>query len=229
MKNRMNTQTIFFTVALLFGAIVTSTDARSISRDSQLAGLTSQTSSLDGVPALRVGLYDSNDATVTSGELNSQDYWWTKFDAMMLEIALKQHQPEGRIGIDLAVALRRIDDLLKKYPKHEEILKWKAHFEEVQSKINPDANRGANFGPECPWDESNFAQLWVNFHWAKMAAGQKDWSTALSCLQNVEQNYGIMLAPDRMKDYPEDLRKWVTDSKPEADKLYATVKAKTGG
>jgi hypothetical protein len=38
-----------------------------------------------------------------------------------------------------------------------------------------------------------------------------------------------MLAPERMKNYPEDLRKWVTDSKPETEKLIAAVKEKTGG
>ena len=31
---------------------------------------------------------------------------------------------------------------------------------------------------------------------------------------------------DRMKDYPEDLRKWVVDSKAEAEALYAQVKSK---
>lgn len=188
---------------------------------------TAATTAPDGLQV--VGLYDSNSGDITSGELNSQDYWWTKFDAMMLDLALKQHQPEGRISVDLASTINRVNDLLKKYPKHEEILKWKTHFEEVQGKIDPNAPRGASFTTECPWDEANFAQLWVNFHWAQAAAKEKDWSTARSCLQNVEQNYEFMLRPDRMKDYPEDLRKWVTDSKPEADKLYATAKSKTGG
>jgi hypothetical protein len=32
-----------------------------------------------------------------------------------------------------------------------------------------------------------------------------------------------------MKNYPENLRKWVVESKPEADKLIAAVKEKTGG
>jgi len=184
---------------------------------------------LSVAPLARAGLYDAKSEDVTSGELNSQDYWWTKFDAMMLEFALKQRQPEGRIGINLAIALRRIDDLLKKFPKHAEIAQWKAHFEEVQAKIDPDAQRSLYFSTECPWDESNFAQLWVNFHWAKTAAGEKDWHTSLSCLQNVRQNYAIMLAPDRMKGYPAELRQWVIDSKPEADKLYATAREKLGG
>jgi hypothetical protein len=40
------------------------------------------------------------------------------------------------------------------------------------------------------------------------------------------QNYQIMMAPDRMKNYPEDLRKYVVDNKPEADKLYAAARAR---
>jgi hypothetical protein len=176
-----------------------------------------------------VGLYDGNDAEVKTNDLNSQDYWWTKFDAMMLDIALKQHQPEGRIGVNIAIALRRIEDLQKKYPKHEGIQKWKTHFEEVQAKINPDASRREAFTTECPWDESNFAQLWVNVHWMQFLVEQKNWKDAEVLVSNIKQNYAIMLAPDRMKNYPENLRKWVTESKPEADKLIAAVKEKTGG
>ena len=175
----------------------------------------------------RAGLYDDEAKNATTGELNDQDYWWTKFDMMMLDLAIKQHQSEGRIAVDLASTSRRLDDLSKKYPKHEEIQKWKARVAEVQAKINPDADRGKAFGPECPWDESNFAQLWVNLHWAEVAFDAKDYDTAASCMQNVRQNYEIMLRPDRMKNYPDDLRKWVLDSKAEADKLDQAIKEKT--
>jgi hypothetical protein len=48
-------------------------------------------------------------------------------------------------------------------------------------------------------------------------------------MQNVMQNYQFMLKPDRMKDYPEELRKWVIETKPAAEKLAAEAKAKTGG
>jgi hypothetical protein len=172
------------------------------------------------------GLYGDEGKNATSGDLNNQDYWWAKFDAMMLELAIKQHQPEGRIAVDVAISIRRLDDLTKKYPKHQEIAKWKARAMEVESKINPNADRRAQFTQECPWDEANFAQLWVNLHWAKVAYDAKDYATALSDMQNVMQNYQIMLAPDRMKNYPEDLRKYVIDSKPDADKLYKAIKEK---
>ena len=181
---------------------------------------------IDGL--CHAGLYSDDEKNATKGELNDQDYWWTKFDMMMLDLAIKQHQPEGRIGLELASTNRRLDDLAKKYPKHEEIQNWKKQVDEVQSKIDSNADRGKPFGPECPWEESNFAQLWVNLHWAHVAFEAKDYTIALSCLQNVMQNYEIMLKPDRMKDYPEDLRKWVVDSKPDADKLYKAVKEKTG-
>jgi hypothetical protein len=53
--------------------------------------------------------------------LNNQDYWWSKYDAMMIEIAIKQHQPEGRIAVNVAVFPGRLNDFSKKYPKHQEI------------------------------------------------------------------------------------------------------------
>src|SRR4051794_21231136 len=84
---------------------------------------------------VRAGLYgDDGKKDVTTGDIDSQDYWWTKWDMMMLDFALKQHQPEGKIGLELASTLKRLDDLAKQYPKHEEIQKWKKHAEEVNEK-----------------------------------------------------------------------------------------------
>src|SRR5258707_15666697 len=77
------------------------------------------------------GLYADDTKDKTTGDLDDQDYWWTKWDAKMLEEAVKTRQPEGRISVNLGSAIRRVNDLAKKYPKHEEIKKWKARFEEV--------------------------------------------------------------------------------------------------
>jgi len=173
------------------------------------------------------GLYDDDTKNATSGDLPDQDYWWAKFDHIMLDLAVSQHQPEGRIGLNLATSIRRLDELIKKYPKDEDLQKWKAHAEESQKKIDPAASRSTPLNAGCPWEEANYAQLWVNFNYAKMLIDAKDYGKAFTMLTNVMQNYQIMLAPDRMKDYPEDLRKWVIDSKPEADKMFALAKEKT--
>ncbi len=175
------------------------------------------------------GLYDDDAKNVKIGDLNSQDYWWSKFNMMMLDLALKQHQPEGKIGLNLVGTINTLNDLAKQYPNHEGIKQWLAHAQEIQNKIDQNAPRNVDWNPDpaCPWDESNFAQLWVNLNWAKYCVEQKDWNTARSCLSNVEQNYEFMLKSDRMKYYPEDLRKWVVEHKVEADKLYAEAKART--
>jgi hypothetical protein len=102
----------------------------------------------------------------------------------------------------------------------------KQHAEEVHAKIDPNADRKIPFAPEVPWEESNFAQLWVNLHHAKTAHEQKDDATAAGLLSNIRQNQDIMLRPDRMKEYPPELKKWVEDSKAEYEQLAKDVKGK---
>lgn len=170
------------------------------------------------------GLYDDDTKDQKTGDLADQDYWFAKFDANMLELALKQRQPEGRIGLNLVSSIKKLDELVKKYPKHEEIKKWRDRALEIQKKINPDANRNEYLNPNCPWEEANYAQLWVNFNLSKMLYEAKNYEKAKLYMDNVMRNYDIMLKPDRMKEYPEDLSKWVTDHKEEADKMYADIK-----
>ena len=184
------------------------------------------------LPAFRIaaadkgGLYGDEGKDAKSGDLNDQDYWWTKFDMMMLDLAIKQHQPEGRIGFDLVSTQKRLDELTKKYPNHEQLKEWKNKADSIQKKINPNASRSEYFKPGCPWEESNFAQLWVNYHWAKMEAAENKRDQAIGLLQNVLSNCQIMTRADRMKDYPEDLRKWVEDTCPQAEKMMEDLKAK---
>lgn len=172
------------------------------------------------------GLYDTG-TNKTTGDLVDQDYWWARFDHEMLDLCLSQHQPEGRIDVQVGPAIRRLDDLIKKYPKHEDLPKWRARAVDVDKKVNPNANRGTAFNAGCPWEEANYGQLWVNWHYARMLLDDKNYELAFTMLTNVMQNYDIMLKPDRMKDYPDDLRAWVVNSKPEADKMFALAKAKT--
>ena len=167
-----------------------------------------------------------NKGDVTKGDLNDQDYWWSVFDDMMLKLALKQHQPEGRIAVDLASTSRRLDELVKKYPKHEGIRAMQERVNAEMKKLDPNAPRGASFSGECPWDEANFAQLWVNMHWAKVAWDEKDYQNVQRLMQNVNQNMDIMLAPDRMKSYPPELSAYVHDAKPEAERLTKLVNDK---
>jgi hypothetical protein len=172
-------------------------------------------------------LYDDDKKDLTKGDLNDQDYWWTKFHMMMLDKAIEQKQPEGRIGFNLVSTRERLDKLVEKYPKHEELAKWKKHADEVNKKIDPNADRSVGgWKPGCPWEESNFAQAWVNYHWGKMLIDNKQISDAKSIWSNVKQNFDILTAKDRLKDYPDDLKKWVEDNKDDVDKTSEELKKK---
>jgi len=178
------------------------------------------------VPAsARAGLYD-DDKKVNSGELNDRDYWQARWDMMMLDYAIKQKQPEGKIGLNLVSTIKNLEDLAKKYPNHEEIKKMKAKAEEIDKKIDQNASRSESWKPGCPWDEANFAQLWINWHAAQSAAKANEPDKAYGYMTNVMQNYNLLSKPDRLKDYPEDLKKWFDDTKPEAEKFMKEIKAK---
>lgn len=175
------------------------------------------------------GLYSDDGRDVTKGDINEQDYWWTKFDMMMLDLALRQKQPEGAIGLQLVSTQQRLRELTRKYPKHEELAEWRKKVESVVEKIDPNAPRSASFNPGCPWAESNFAQAWVNYGWAQMQAAANHRDDAIGLLQNVAQNLRLLTEKEgRLKDYPEDLRKWCTDTKPQAEKMLADLKEKRG-
>jgi hypothetical protein len=175
----------------------------------------------------RAGLYDDDAKQSKTGDLNDRDYWQAKWDMMMLDLAIKQRQPEGKIGLNLVSTIKNLEDLAKKYPNHEEIKKMKEHAEEVEKKIDPNAGRSESWKPGCPWDEANFSQLWINWHAAKAAAKANDPEKAYMYMTNVMQNFDLLNKPDRLKDYPEDLRKWHDDTKPEAAKFMKELKEKT--
>src|SRR3954469_14698650 len=85
---------------------------------------------------------------VTGGDLDDQDYWWARFDDLMLDVALKARQPEGRIGYQLVGSLKRLDELLVRFPNHDGIKKMKDHAQGIVAKIDPKAERNAALAPE---------------------------------------------------------------------------------
>jgi hypothetical protein len=174
------------------------------------------------------GLYADEGKDATKGDLDDQDYWWARWDAKMLEDAIKTHQPEGPISVNVAVGLRRLNDLAKKYPKHEEIKKMQARFQQIQDKLDPNANRRDSWKPGFPWDMSNYAQAWVNWHWGKMAYDANDAERAFGLYGNVVQNFRLITEKaDLFKDMPEECHKFVEENKPKAEKIYAELKEKT--
>jgi len=175
-----------------------------------------------------MGLYADEGKDKTSGDLKDQDYWWAKWDAKMLEEAIKTRQPEGAISINVAVGLRRLNALAKKYPQHQDIKKWHNRFEEVNNKLDPSADRNASWKPGFPWDMSNFSQAWVNLQYGKMLMDDNDAEQAFGMYSNVLGNFKLITEhPELYKELPDEYKKFIEENRPKAHKTYAELKDKT--
>jgi len=181
-----------------------------------------------GAGVARAGLYD-DEKKITSGDVMDLDYWHAKFYHMMLEAALKSHQPEYLVGLLARTqANQTMPGLIKKYPKHEELKKWLAQYEDVDKQVDKNADRLAPWKPDFMyWDNEAYRQLWVNVHLGKMCADAKDWPQAASRYAWAADNGGKILDhEDWMKNWPEDIVKSVKDMKEEAEKQAKEMKKK---
>src|SRR5438270_6895964 len=87
-------------------------------------------------------LYSSDSTSVKGGDLLDRDYWRAKFDSIRLDEAIRERQPEGALLLAVISQTNLLDELVKKYPNHQDLKTWKAHAEEIKGKIDPNANRG---------------------------------------------------------------------------------------
>jgi hypothetical protein len=181
-------------------------------------------------PAPAAGLYDDDATKVTGGDLKERDYWRAKWNSIRLEEAIKERQPEGAIMMELIGDVSLLDDLLKKYPNHEDLKKWRARAGEIQKKINPDANRGESFKAGSLWNEHNYREAYVGLNCGKVAMAEQDWKEARSCLNDAERDFKIMTnrleQNDRVAAWPPDAAGWVKTASAEATQLNEEVAKK---
>jgi hypothetical protein len=179
-------------------------------------------------PVARVSadLFD-DDAKITSGDIKDISYWRLKWTMDRLEEAIKSRQPQGRIGVEVGSAMRSADDLIKMYPNHTGLKKWKERLAEVDGKIDPNANRQESFRQGCLWAEGNYELAWASFGAAKVAMKEKNWEDARGWLRQGLQNLSFLQdrlnKQDRVANWPPEFITWIKETKPEAEKLRDEV------
>jgi len=175
------------------------------------------------------GLYANDAASMTSGPIASRDYWQSKFNAGQLEQAIKDHQPEGAIALQLISATQLVDDLLKKYPNHRELQAWHDRFTAVQKQIGDNFDRSAEFKPGCLWNQDSCMQAYVGYNTAKTALASNDQELAFMMSGLALDKVNILTDPseDRMKDYPDAAKAWIKQLKPELDEIHESSGKKT--
>jgi quinol monooxygenase YgiN len=164
-----------------------------------------------------MGLYDDDNAAVTTGELKLRDYWRAKFNDQMLDQALKSRQDEGAIGYTLIGSVSLLDELLKTYPNHEDLKKWKQKAVTIQGKIGPDFNRSGGFTKSCVWNEHSYQEAYVGYHCGKMFAANNEWAEAYDCYRTAAQKLNFL--QDRTEAWPADAVAFVKEKNSEVETL----------
>src|SRR6185369_17354475 len=103
--------------------------------------------------------------------------------------------------------------LIKQYPKHESLKKWRDHATSIQKKIGEDFNRHEEFKPGCLLNEHSYREAYVGLNCGKAAAAEKDWGTASDCFRESAKQLGFL--QDRLKNndhvdnWPPEFVKWI--------------------
>lgn len=162
-----------------------------------------------------MGLYDRTDADLLGGELPLLDYWRARFDAAMLDTAIATRQPEGRIGLELANAIRLVDSLLDRYPRHAELLAWRNRAAAVLRQIDPNASRSVAFTPRCLWGEHAYREAWVNVECARVAGAKGDHVLARDCERTARQKLeGLarrVAGSQAAHEWPPEIVAWIRE------------------
>jgi hypothetical protein len=173
------------------------------------------------------GLYDDDKTKITQGDIKDIDYWNTKWNMERLEEAIKSRQPEGAIAVEVGSLVRNLDDLVKNYPNHEGIKKWRARAGEVQDKLDPNANRSESFREGCLWAEGNYRLAYATYGAGKMAAADKNWEDANGWLKMASENLGFLedrlKKQDRVANWPPEFADWIKATRPELNTRRAEV------
>ena len=166
-----------------------------------------------------MGLYDDDNAAITSGDISNKEYWYAKFFSTKVDEALKTRQPEGAIKDLLPEAIKAYDELLKTFSNHDDVKKWKEKAASIQGKINPKAE-WARFKTDFHWDDNSFMHGWVEYNWSKLATSKSEWDIVYEQARAAHNHLGEYGAQKNMKGWPADIQKWITDADAECDKMW---------
>ncbi|MGC4031764.1 MAG: hypothetical protein QM754_08535 [Tepidisphaeraceae bacterium] len=154
-----------------------------------------------------MGLYDDDNAAITSGDLADVIYWQTKFEFLKLEAALAGRQPEYAINGILPGIINGAADVLKTYPNHAEVKAWSDKARLIQTKIDPNA-APADFRTDfAHWKDHSYEAGWRHLNVAKSHAARNDQAIARSHARDAVTQ--LTRAKDRCAAWPADVQAWV--------------------
>jgi hypothetical protein len=173
-----------------------------------------------------MGLYDDDNAAVSSGDVLDVIYWQTKFAHLKLEAALRSRQPEGAVKGLIPDVRNGAQDVLQRYPNHGEVKGWLENAKKIEGKINPDAAYADFKADFAHWKDYSYEAGWRSYHIAKMAAATQDYSTADQHAREVITQFGRSLDRMGQQNWPAEVQQFVKTARPEMEKLHEEALAK---
>jgi hypothetical protein len=151
-----------------------------------------------------MGLYD-DEGPITTGPLVDSDYQQSAESFEQLEDALNRRQPEYVIWRILdKVKYRFLNITVPKFPEHEDVKKWKALAEKLESKINKNAAKAeATTAFQADWDNSLGSDLRRWYREAKAQANQGLWSDAGKTADRYVYKYKSVSDPGEKNTFTE--------------------------
>lgn len=164
-----------------------------------------------------MGLYDDDNAAITSGDLADVIYWQTKFAHLKFEAALKSRQPEYAIRGLIPSVVNGAVDVLKTYPNHAEVKAWHDKAKAIEPKIDPNAAPADFRADFAHWKDYAYEAGWRSYHMAKASHAIQDNRVALDHAKEVVTQFGR--AKDRMAAWPADVQQFINSAHEEMSKL----------
>jgi len=164
-----------------------------------------------------MGLYDDDNAAITSGDLCDVIYWQTKFSHLKLQAALQSRQPEYAVRGLIPSVVNGSVDVLKTWPNHAEVKAWADKAGTIAAKIDPNAAPADFTGDFAHWKDYAYEAGWRSYHVAQMAAAENRWGMAAEHAKEAITQLGR--AKDRMTHWATDAQQFVVIAVPEMERL----------
>ena len=160
-----------------------------------------------------MGLYDDDNAALTTGDVLDVIYWQTKFAALKLEAALKSRQPESAIRGLIPSLVYGCAEVMRDYPNHTEVRTWRDEAIGVEKKISPDAPPAGFKSDFAYWQDYSYESAWRFYHLAKMSEKMESMTMARAYATDAAKQLGF--ASSKMSEWPAEVQEWVRSAKTE--------------
>jgi hypothetical protein len=162
-----------------------------------------------------MGLYDDENAGVTSGDYHGEELFTAKATAWMLHDAVVSGQPREALLWWLPTGLEKIDAALNVYPNHEDLLHWKGEGERLlREETRPE--RPVTWKSGFPWAQDKFRAGFAALEYARFAHDYGDQGIAYVQARKAKTNLADCHST---ADWPTDKQTLLADGIREAEEI----------